>query len=179
MVSSFSAKRMSRLSLKEQMRLETMGVPDAPHAGLADACRRHGARAAVRGAGRLMTDRHRHHALHWRSRMMRVRHGRGASLSRAAISTIEKAVPPARCFLPGDAQLLGDLLVQQTIGSPQNNARTLHDAGRQATPSPTRCTTHETPADPLDRRKGSSPGTRDRARSGSVNRPAWRASRGQ
>ena len=55
----------AELERPDQMRLETMGVPDAPHAGLADACCcGHRTRAPVRGIGRLVANRHVYHALH-------------------------------------------------------------------------------------------------------------------
>jgi hypothetical protein len=46
------------------MRVQSMGAPDAAHAGLADADRsRHGARAPMRGVGRRLPRGHGHDAL--------------------------------------------------------------------------------------------------------------------
>jgi hypothetical protein len=134
MSSNFSVNSGSRLSLKvrHQMRLQPVRMPDASHAGFADASRcRHRTGAPVRGVGWLLLQRHRQHFFH-----PPIRDGARSARSRSILlqgsdAAFQKAVPPPRHFFRRQAHLLRDLLVLQPCGGSQHDPRPLHHAGRQ------------------------------------------------
>ena len=134
MSSSFSANSGSWLSLKvlDQMRLQAVGVPDAPHAGLADARRcRHRARAPVRGVGRFLMRGHLHDLLH-----AAIGDGACSARSRCVLlqsgdAAFQKALAPPRRLLRRDAHPPRDLLVLQTLGGQQHDPRPLHHTRRR------------------------------------------------
>ena len=91
---------VAELEGSHPMRLQPVGAPDAPHAGLADAgCPRHGARGPVRGVGRLLVQRHLNHLLHAvvsdGARLARPRR----ILPKGRDAARQKAAPPSRHLL--------------------------------------------------------------------------------
>ena len=138
MSSSFSWNSgiAAELEGPHQMRLQSVGVPDAAHAGLADARRRAMVRVdqCVAFAGLLCSVMSTTRFTR-RSVMVGVLARPRRVLFQSRDAACEKAVPPARRLLRRHVHPPGNLLVLQPVCGQQHDPRPLHNPGGQRTSS--------------------------------------------
>jgi hypothetical protein len=128
---------IAELEASHQMRLQSVGVPDAANAGFADAGRlRHGARRPVRGVDRLLLQRHFHESFH-----LTVGDGAGLARSRCVLmqsrdATFQKAPSPPRRCLRHDAHTARNLFILQSRRGHQYDPSPLYHASWLGSRSP-------------------------------------------
>ena len=102
----------THLERLQQMRLQTVGMPDATHTGFADADRRgHGTRAPVGGVGRFLAGRHFHHPLDLAGADRPPAPGPGCIFLQAGQAQSQEALAPAGNFLGRQAQLASNFFI--------------------------------------------------------------------
>jgi hypothetical protein len=116
------------------MRLQSVGVPDATHTGLADAHRAsHGARGPVGGVVRRALGGFDNDCIDDLGRDPGCAPRPGCVLQKAFDAMLDKPATPKRRHARADSQLLGDLLVLISFHGKQHNAAALHRTGRHRT----------------------------------------------
>jgi hypothetical protein len=114
------------------MWFQTVGAPDAAHAGFADAdSRRHRARAPVRGVAGLLARGHGHDALRQARTDRGFASGPGRVFQQPRHTQREKTLAPARNFFRRHEQADGNILVLSACGRQQHDASAFHHAQRE------------------------------------------------
>jgi hypothetical protein len=108
------------------MRFQTVSAPDTPHAGFADAhCRRHGARAPVRGVGRLLAHGQGHHTFRQAGADGGCAAGTGRVFLQSRHTQREETLAPSRSFLRRHGHAGGDFQILLTGSREQHDASAL------------------------------------------------------
>ena len=114
------------------MRFQSVGAPDTPHAGFADAdCRRHGARAPVRSVARFLARGQGHHAFPQTSTDARFATGTGRVFLQPRHTQREETPAPSGNLFRCHGHAGGNFLVLLAGGREQHDASTLHNPRRK------------------------------------------------